>query len=85
MTPNSPAVVSEGGDCPNVTTQNKENNNSKVQPHKALRWETSEDNVTPKKTFGKVVVGYNSTSQPKMSQEEQEKEDKELDEFWKTP
>ena len=82
VTPNSPAVVSDSGDCPNVTTQNKENNNSKVQPHKALRWETSEDNVTPKKTFGKVVVGYNSTSQPKMSQEEKLKAQKELEDYW---
>ena len=85
VTPNSPAVVSDSGDCPNVTTQNKENNNSKSQPHKAVRWETSVDNVTPKKTFGKVVVGYNSTSQHpniKMSQEERIKAQKEIDEYW---
>ena len=81
-TPKSPAIVSDSEDCPNVTTQNKENNNSKVQPHKLLRWETSEDNVTPKKTFGKVVVGYNSTSQPKMSQEEKLKAQKELEDYW---
>ena len=85
VTADSTAIDSDSGNCPNVTTQNKEVNQRENQPHKAIRWDSCEDVVTAKKTFTNVVVGYNSTSQPKMSQEEQEKEDKELEEFWKTP
>ena len=85
VTADSTAIDSDSGNCPNVTTQNKEVNQRENQPHKAIRWDSCEDVVTAKKTFTNVVVGYNSTSQPKMSQEEREKEDKELDEFWKTP
>ena len=85
MTADSTAIDSDSGNCPNVTTQNKEVNQRENQPHKAIRWDSCEDVVTAKKTFTNVVVGYNSASQPKMSQEEREKEDKELDEFWKTP
>ena len=85
VTADSTAIDSDSGNCPNVTTQNKEVNQRENQPHKAIRWDSCEDEVTAKKTFTNVVVGYNSTSQPKMSQEEQEKQYKDLDEFWKTP
>ena len=85
VTADSTAIDSDSGNCPNVTTQNKEVNQRENQPHKAIRWDSCEDVVTAKKTFTHVGVGYNSPSQPKMSQEEQEKEDKELEEFWKTP
>ena len=82
MTGDSPATDSDSGKLSHVTTKNKESNQKESQPHKAIRWESGEDNVTPKKTFSNVVVGYNKTSHPKMSQEEQEKNLKELNEYW---
>ena len=82
VTGDSPATDSDSGKLSHVTTKNKESNQKESQPHKAIRWESGEDNVTPKKTFSNVVVGYNKTSHPKMSQEEQEKKFQELNEYW---
>ena len=85
VTADSPAIDSDSGNCPNVTTKNKESNQRESVKHKAIRWETGGDNVTPKKTFSNVVVGYKKTSQHpklKMSQEEQKKAQQDLDEYW---
>ena len=82
MTADSTAIDSDSGNCPNVTTQNKEVNQRENQPHKAIRWDSCEDVVTAKKTFTNVVVGYNSTSQPERTLESVQQEIEEENKEW---
>ena len=83
VTADSTAIDSDSGNCPNVTTQNKEVNQRENQPHKAIRWDSCEDVVTAKKTFTNVVVGYNSTSQPERTLESVQQEIEEEEKEWK--
>ena len=82
VTPNTTAIVNESSSCPNVTTKKGKSSNKVETPHKAIAGLLSKANVTPKKEPEKPVTANSSTSQSKMSQEEQEKKYKELNEYW---
>ncbi len=82
VTPNTPANNNEVSSCPNVTTKKGKSSNKVETPHKAIAGLLSKANVTPKKEPEKPVTANSSTSQSRMSQEEQEKKNKELEEYW---
>ena len=82
VTPNTPANNNEVSSCPNVTTKKGKSSNKVETPHKAIAGLLSKANVTPKKEPEKPVTANSSTSQSKMSQEEQDKKFKELNEYW---
>ena len=82
VTPETLATNNEGGSCPNVTTKKGKSSNKVETPHKAIAGLLSKANVTPKKEPEKPVTANSSTSQSRMSQEEQEKKNKELEEYW---
>ena len=82
VTPNTPANNNEVSSCPIVTTKKGKSSNKVETPHKAIAGLLSKANVTPKKEPEKPVTANSSTSQSRMSQEEQEKKNKELEDYW---
>ena len=82
VTANSPATPNGSPTCHNVTTKNRKSIDGVNKPHSAIAGLLSKQNVTPKKFTEKAYTATSSASQPKTSQEEQQKKYKELDEYW---
>ena len=77
-----PSNTKRNATCHNVTTKKGKSIDGVNKPHSAIAGLLSKQNVTPKKFSEKAYTAINSASQPKTSQEEQQKKYKELDEYW---